>query len=115
MADGLTGGGRAEDNGARVLSLTYRERTRLKARAHALEPVVQVGQAGLTASVVAEIDRALAAHERIKVRIGVVDRAERADLCEAICARTGAAHVLRVGKVLGLWRSRPDAGDEEPK
>ncbi len=98
-----------------VLSLTNRERTRLKARAHALEPVVQVGQAGLTASVVAEIDRALAAHELIKVRIGVADRAERADLCQAICARTGAAEVLRVGKVLGLWRPRPDAGDEEPK
>jgi RNA-binding protein len=98
-----------------VLSLTNRERSHLKVRAHALEPIVQVGQAGLTDKVVAEIDRALAAHELIKVRIGITDRAERADLCEAICARTGAAEVLRVGRVLALWRTRPDAGDEDAK
>ena len=98
-----------------VPSLTNRERSHLKARAHPLEPIVRVGQAGLTDKVAAEIDRALAAHELIKVRIGSADRAERADLCEAICARTGAAEVLRVGKMLGLWRPRPDAGDEDAK
>ena len=32
--------------------LTTRERARLKARAHALEPVVQIGAAGLTDSIV---------------------------------------------------------------
>jgi RNA-binding protein len=93
------------------LSLTNRERSQLKARAHALEPVVQVGQAGLTERVVAEIDRALTAHELIKVRVGVADRLARATVCEEICARTGAAEVLRVGKVLGLWRPRPDEAD----
>jgi RNA-binding protein len=97
------------------LSLTNRERSHLKARAHALEPVVKVGQDGLTDRVVAEIDRALAAHELIKVRVDLADRAERADVCQAICARTGAAEVLRVGKVLGLWRPRPDAGDGDAK
>lgn len=97
------------------LSLTNRERSQLKARAHALEPVVSVGQAGLTDRVVAEIDRALTAHELIKVRVGVADRLARAEMCEAICARTGAAEVLRVGKVLGLWRPRADEGDEAPE
>jgi RNA-binding protein len=97
------------------LSLTNRERSALKARAHPLEPVVRVGQAGLTDRVVAEIDRALTAHELIKVRVDVADRAERADVCEAICARSGAVEVLRVGKVLGLWRPRPDASDGHPK
>ncbi len=65
----------------------------------------------MTDRVVAEIDRALAAHELIKVRVAVADRGERADICEAICARTGAAQVLLVGKVLGLWRPRPGEGD----
>ena len=90
------------------VSLTSRERTRLNARAHALEPVVQVGHAGLTDKVAAEIDRALDAHQLIKVRVDAADRFARAELCEAICARTDAAEVLRVGKVLGLWRPRPD-------
>ncbi len=69
----------------------------------------------MTDRVVAEIDRALAAHELIKVRVAVADRGERADICEAICARTGAAQVLLVGKVLGLWRPRPTEGDGEAK
>ena len=97
------------------VSLTSRERSHLKARAHALEPVVQIGHAGLTDRVVAEIDRALTAHELIKVRVDASDRVARAELCDAICARTDAAEVLRVGKVLGLWRPRPDdAPDVSP-
>jgi RNA-binding protein len=97
------------------LTLTSRERSQLKARAHALEPVVHVGHAGVTDRIVAEIARALAARELIEIRIDVADRAERADVCEAICARTGSAEVLRVGKVLGLWRPRPGAGDGNAK
>jgi RNA-binding protein len=75
--------------------LTARERAHLKARAHALEPVVHVGHTGATTQVVAEVERALMAHELIKVRIGTADR------------ETRVALVHRVGKVLILWRPRP--------
>ena len=90
------------------ITLTPRERAQLKARAHALEPVVQVGHAGLSESVAAELERALTAHELIKVRIGGADRAARAELATAICNRTGAAEVQSVGKVLVLFRPSPD-------
>jgi len=89
------------------LSLTARERAHLKARAHALEPRVQVGQAGLSDAVVAEIDRALTAHELIKVRI-LADRDVRDEIAEAICARTDSAPVQQVGKVLVVWRPKPE-------
>jgi len=95
------------------VSLTPRERARLKARAHSLEPVVHVGNAGLTDTVAAEVDRALAAHELIKVRIAGPDRDAREVLCAKICARADAAEVQRVGKVLVLWRPRPDAETDE--
>jgi len=88
-------------------ALTNRERAHLKARAHALEPVVHVGGAGVTDAVVAEVDRALTAHELIKVKIGTDDRADRAATGDEICARTGATAVHRVGKVIILWRPRP--------
>ena len=92
-------------------ALTARDRARLKARAHALEPVVQVGGAGLTDSLVAEVDRALTAHELIKVRIGGDDRAERFAIGDDLCTRTGASPVHRVGKILILWRPRPETAD----
>ena len=69
-------------------ALTNRERAHLKARAHALEPVLHVGNAGLTDALVAEVDRALTAHELIKVKVGTDDRANRVAIGDEICART---------------------------
>jgi RNA-binding protein len=92
-------------------ALTPRERAHLKARAHALEPVVHLGGSGVTDALVAEVDRALTAHELIKVKVGVDDRQARVAAGDEICVRTGATAVHRVGKVLILWRPRPeDAG-----
>jgi RNA-binding protein len=88
-------------------TLTARERAHLKARAHALEPVVHVGHAGVTPEIVAEVDRALTAHELIKVRIGGSDRVERVRLGDDLAASVDASVVHRVGKVLILWRARP--------
>jgi len=89
-------------------NLTTKERAHLKARAHALEPVVQTGSAGVTDKLVAEVDRALTSHELIKVRIGSDDRADRVAIGDELCARTGATAVHRVGKILILWRPRPE-------
>jgi RNA-binding protein len=92
--------------------LTNRERADLKARAHALEPKVHVGGAGVTDALVAEVDRALKAHELIKVKIATDDRDARVAMGDEIAARTDAAAVHRVGKVIILWRPRPE---EEPE
>jgi len=91
-----------------IISLTSAERAHLKARAHTLEPVVRVGHGGLTDRLLAEVDRALTAHELIKVRIDEPDRHARAALGEALCASANAAAVHRVGKVLIVWRPRPE-------
>jgi putative YhbY family RNA-binding protein len=91
-----------------AVTLTARERAHLKARAHALEPVVHIGHGGVTDAVVAEVERSLVAHELIKVRAGGPDREERKAAFEAICARTGATPVQTVGKVMVLWRPNPE-------
>lgn len=90
------------------VSLTSRDRAQLKARAHALEPVVQVGQAGVSDALVAEVDRALAAHGLIKVKLAGADREARAAVADALCSATDAAEVQQVGKVLVMWRPIPD-------
>jgi putative YhbY family RNA-binding protein len=80
-------------------TLTPRERAHLKARA--------TGSSGVTDRLVAEIDRALTAHELIKVKVGSDDREARVAMGDEICTRTDATVVHRVGKVLILWRPRP--------
>lgn len=93
------------------ISLTTRERAHLKARAHAMEPRVQIGKTGLTDAVVSEIDRALKAHELIKVKI-LADRDERDAIAAAMCERADAALVQQVGKIAILWRPKPDETPE---
>ena len=94
------------------VSLTPRERVTLKGRAHALEPVVQLGRTGLTDSVVKEVHRALTAHELIKARILGDDRDARQALGDALSERTDAAVVQRVGKIIVLWRPKPDEAED---
>ncbi len=89
------------------IALRPRQRARLKARAHALEPTVLVGHAGASDAVVAEIDRALSAHGLIKVKLAG-DRVERKALAAALSARTDATVVQQVGRIVVLWRPRPD-------
>lgn len=90
------------------VKLTARERAHLKARAHALEPKVMVGHGGATAAVIAEVDRALAAHELIKIKILGDDREAREAMGVEISAATDSAQVQRVGKVIVLWRPKQD-------
>lgn len=89
-------------------SLSSAERRTLRARAHDLDPVVMVGDAGLSDSVVAEIDRALGAHGLIKVRIFGDDRDARQAMALDIEQRTGCALVQAIGKLVVLWRPRPE-------
>jgi len=89
------------------------ERLRLRARAHHLHPVVLLGSAGLTEAVIRETDRALAAHGLIKVRVPGDDRAEREAIGAELAQRLGAARVQAIGKLLVLYRPRPEDTEAE--
>jgi putative YhbY family RNA-binding protein len=88
--------------------LSPTRRRELKARAHALDPVVFIGGAGLSPAVLAEIDRALKSHELIKVRVNGADRPGRQAILEEICRRAGAQSVQHIGKILVLFRENPE-------
>lgn len=78
----------------------------LKAQAHALNPVVMIGQAGLTEEVLKEINLALDAHELIKVRI----RAERDDrkvISMEIAKSTLAENIQSIGQISVFYRKNP--------
>jgi RNA-binding protein len=95
--------------------LSPAERSALRARAHKLHPVVLIGEAGLSEAVLAEIDRNLLAHELIKIRISHGERAERARLLDAICSRLDARPVQQIGKILVVFRTRPEEPERIPR
>lgn len=67
-----------------------------------------IGEAGLTPSVLREIDLALKSHELIKIRVLGDDRRRRNNLIPEICDNLAAHPVQQVGKVLVLYRERPE-------
>ncbi|MGH8688406.1 MAG: YhbY family RNA-binding protein [Burkholderiales bacterium] len=87
-------------------------RRALKARAHALHPILQLGSKGLTEAVVAEIERALARHELIKIRAATLNRDEREVALASICERTGALRVQHIGKILVVYREKTETDGE---
>jgi len=91
-----------------ALSLTPAERKVHRAGAHHLDPVVQIGNDGLTPAVEREIDLALNAHGLIKVRVFSDDRDARQSLLADLAERLDAAPVQHIGKLLVLWRPMPD-------
>jgi RNA-binding protein len=104
------------------LSLTGKQRSYLRALAHPLKPLVQVGHAGVTAPVVGQIDAALETHELIKVRI-LGEDVDTRGMAEAIEQGTRSIVAQIIGKTLVVYRRRqkdpvislPKAGRSSPR
>ena len=95
--------------------LTPSARRALRAKAHHLQPVVTVGQQGLTPAVLHEVDLALLKHELIKVRVFSDARDQRESMLDRMCADMDCAAVQHLGKVLILWRPNPELEKPAPR
>jgi len=97
------------------IQLTIAERKAHRAQAHHLDPVVMVGNEGLTPAVKKEADAALDAHGLIKIRVLGDDRARREAIYQQLADELNAAPIQHIGKLLVLWRPKPpkDKADEE--
>jgi RNA-binding protein len=89
-------------------ALSDAQRKHLRGLAHALRPVVRVGNAGLTAALAAETERALHDHELIKIKAPGGDRAARDAQFAQLARTTGSALVHRIGNVAVLYRPRAE-------
>jgi RNA-binding protein len=88
--------------------ITEKQRRWLKGQAHALKPVVMIGQAGLTEAVLAELDLALDHHELLKVKISAGDRVLRDAIITPLVERSGATLINRIGNIAILFRANPE-------
>lgn len=86
--------------------LTSKQRKFLRGRAHALEPVVQVGQHGVTEGVLRSVDQALTDHELIKVRLRSPD--DKAAAADQLAEGSGSALCGLVGHTVILYRPHPE-------
>jgi RNA-binding protein len=86
--------------------LDGRQRRYLRALAHTLKPVVQIGNQGLTAGVKKALSAALETHELIKVRVSADAEGELDDI-GAEAAKGTSSHLAQViGRTLLLYKAR---------
>ena len=93
--------------------LTGAQKRHLRALAHPLEPVIQIGHKGLTDSVIHEIDQALIAHELIKVKLLPNTPAEVDEAAEQIAQSTGGVIAQTIGRVIVVYRPAEDPDDRK--
>jgi len=90
------------------MSLPEKTRRELRARGHALKPVVSIGNAGLSTAVLRELELSLEHHELMKVRIAGAEREQRREMIARLCEQLGAELVQAVGHIALIYRPRPD-------
>jgi RNA-binding protein len=91
------------------MQLSEKQKKHLRRLAHALNPVVMLGNAGLTDGVVSELERALDAHELVKVSARVGERSVRDAALQELAQRTAAQLVQRIGNIGVFYRRRAES------
>ena len=90
-------------------NLTGKQRRHLRALGHPLKPIVLVGQKGVSANLIENLDDALTHHELVKVKVHDPDGV--AGIAAELAEGTKSAVVQWLGKTLLFYRAHP----EEPK
>ena len=90
------------------MNLSDSQKKFLRGLGHQLKPVVTVGDAGLSNSVMQEFDSTISHHELIKVRVRAGSRESRDTLIAELCRKGSGNLVQRIGNVALIYRSSPD-------
>lgn len=90
-----------------ALALTGAQKSHLRSLGQTMDCQLVIGREGITAPVVAELEKLFSRHELIKVKL-LAERDERPALCTAIEEKTRSAAAGAVGKTALFYRPLPD-------
>lgn len=88
-----------------MIEITSKQRKILEKAAHSLEPVVIVGQNGVTDSLIEKVAQSLEAHELIKVKFNDF-KDDKRELAENLCNSCGALLVRIIGNIAILYKEQ---------
>ena len=91
-----------------AMELSERQRKYLRGKGHALNPVLLIGQHGVTPAVIAEAQRALHDHELITVKFRGAEREARDAGLADLATATGSVLVQRIGHTALYYKRRDD-------
>ena len=88
--------------------MTSKERARLRSLASKEDTVVQIGKSGITESVIASVETAIAARERIKGRVLESSMLTAQEACAQLAEALNAEPVQAIGTKFILSRKKKD-------
>lgn len=86
------------------MTLTTAQKKQYRAIAHSLNPVIIVGDKGISEGLLQELNRALDDHELIKVKVAIGDRDDRTLVINELCQQVNATLVQVIGKIAVILR-----------
>ena len=84
--------------------LTGKQKRFLRAEAHHLTPIFQIGKGGINDQMVKSISEALEARELLKISILNNNDDDREELARELANRTGAELVQLIGRTVVLYK-----------
>ena len=93
------------------MKLSESQKKFLRGLGHQLKPVIMVGDAGLTDSLLNEFCSTIEHHELIKIRVRASNRETRDTIISQLCQKGSAELVTRIGNVALIYRRN----DETPQ
>ncbi|MCJ7590980.1 MAG: ribosome assembly RNA-binding protein YhbY [Woeseiaceae bacterium] len=95
------------------MDLSEAQKKYLRGLGHDLKPLIMVGDAGLSESLLAEYEATLAHHELIKVKVRTADHESRDKMIKQLCVDHSASLIQRIGSVALLYRANPEKKPEK--
>ncbi|MEP6832577.1 MAG: YhbY family RNA-binding protein [Gemmatimonas sp.] len=90
------------------MSMTGKDRAALRAEAHHLKPLVQVGHAGLTPALLTSLDDVLRTHELVKAQVAQAGELSARDAANQVAEQMQAEVVQVIGRTFTVYRENPD-------
>ncbi|GAB2703964.1 ribosome assembly RNA-binding protein YhbY [Paenibacillus thermoaerophilus] len=93
--------------------LTGKQKRYLRSLAHHLDPIFQVGKAGVNEAQLRSISEALDVRELVKISILTSCEDDRFEVSEALASGTGAELVQTIGKTVVLYKQAREEKDRK--
>ncbi len=87
-----------------TMQITGKQRSYLKSLSHHAKPLLQIGKAGVTAEVIAQLNELLEDHELVKITVLNNSDVDLKTETESLLAKTDAIFVQQIGHKLTLYR-----------
>jgi RNA-binding protein len=93
------------------MTLTSIQKQNLKAQAHNLDPIIQIGKNGVTPQQLSQIRRALEDHELIKIKY-LAHKNKKETLSKKIIKETDSEEISLIGNVLIIYKKNITREDD---